>query len=501
MVGVAVISWFSFTSIAVVAAHRIPFYLYLSLFFITFAIILLWRKPTVRFFLLALLFIIFGAWRALSVVPDCKQGSAICHYNEKTTTFTGWIAADPDIRTDKTNYTVEALSVGKTPVTGKVLVQAKYHDWYYGETITVQCKLETPKNFGDDDSTFQYDKYLADQGVFSLCDFPKISRTAGPRHFITAAMKPILDFKHLIAARISQLFPEPNASLLGGILYGSKAGLPKAISDNFSRTGITHIIAVSGFNITIIATALMAVLISIGLWRRQAFWVVLAGVWLFTIFSGLSASAVRAAIMGTLVLVAGYLGRQSHMGTSLVFTAAVMTLINPYVFLWDAGFQLSFLATIGLVYISPIIETWWPEADEKVKRTKVQKTVANIITTIREPLLTTLSAIIATTPLILYQFGRLSLVAPLVNVLVLWTIPLIMLGGFIIVTLSFIFFPVALALAGIVGTGLSYVILVANAFGNQSWSALTFQLPWWGMAALYIILFDYVQTKRQISPL
>jgi len=160
---------------------------------------------------------------------------------------------------------------------------------------------------------------------------------------------------------------------------------------------------------------------------------------------------------------------------------------NPYILLWDAGFQLSFLATLGLVYVSPVLSAVIPQAENKW------------IVALREPLVSTLSAIIATLPLILYQFGRLSLVAPLVNVLVLWSIPWLMLFGFVSLVLGFIFYPVGQLVAWVAGFGLRYVIMVVDFFGNKSWSAVTFQVPWWAMVAMYLALVIVIRKKTKLK--
>ena len=123
----------------------------------------------------------------------------------------------------------------------------------------------------------------------------------------------------------------------------------------------------------------------------------------------------------------------------------------------------------------------------------------SIIAFIKAPLLTTLSAIIATLPLILLQFGRLSLVAPLVNVLILWLVPWLMLAGFMTLVAGFIFLPVAQVLAVVTHFGLAYVILIVSWFGRQTWSATQFQLPWWGMAFLYSGLFYTIVRKSKVK--
>jgi competence protein ComEC len=109
-----------------------------------------------------------------------------------------------------------------------------------------------------------------------------------------------------------------------------------------------------------------------------------------------------------------------------------------------------------------------------------------------EILITTISAIIATLPLILFQFGRLSIVAPLVNVLVLWLMPWLMLFGFLALILSWLFFPLGQAVAWVAGLGLNYVIIIVNWFGGKNWSAVDVGIPVWFMLLAYLLLVIFV---------
>lgn len=507
--GASLFSW-------VVSTSFIKISLFALLFICLTVIIFSRKKVQARFLLLGGLFFLFGAWWAVVVAPNCHNPGNVCFYNDRLVELSGTILGEPDRRIDKTNYRVTVNTLSAQPIIGRVLVSAKnYPEYNYGDELKFKCRLQAPEN--KEGSTFRYDKYLGKEDVWSLCTPSVISSVARNisrdsssassltrNDRLTAAeflMKYILIFKKKLDTQVNALWPQPESGLMAGILYGSKNGLPPDFLENFSNTGVTHIIAVSGFNITIIATVLMSTLIAVGLWRRQAFWVALVCLWLFTALSGLSASVVRAAIMGTLVLVAVRLGRKNEIGTALVFTAAVMLVINPYLLVWDAGFQLSFLATVGLVYISPILERVIASAaKQSLSFSEPTKGIASLIALARndsvkkvvnvigESFITTLSAIIITLPLIMYQFGRLSLVAPLVNILILWIVPWLMLVGFVAIVASVIFFPLGQLIAYIANFGLDYVIKITQIFGERSWSSLNLALPWWGMVALYILL-------------
>ena len=162
-----------------------------------------------------------------------------------------------------------------------------------------------------------------------------------------------------------------------------------------------------------------------------------------------------------------------------------MQLGNPYLVLWDVGFQLSFLATLGLVYVSPLLEKY----AERYTPPWLEK--------IAEPLTTTLSAIIATFPLILYQFGTFSIIAPLVNILLLWIIPWIMLAGFLSVIAAVIFTPLGQIVAAVTHFGLAYVILVVQFFGKKSWASTMIPIPFWLMIVMYVVLIIVIVKNKK----
>lgn len=455
---------------------------------------LLWSRVLWRFVLVCLVFFIFGVWRLAVSAVDCADQRALCHYDQQTLELVGAVAAEPDRRLDRAEYMLGNLSAvapaaGPENYSGKILLKTKlYPEYHYGDVLKFTCRLERPAP--SDDSPWRYDKYLALRSVSAVCSAPKRLAVVGEAP-PNRALALLLRGKARLEAHLERLFPEPEASFMGGLLYGSRGTLPSELKESFNKTGLSHIIAISGYNITIIATILMTTLIFLGLWRQQAYWVVLVSLALFVVFTGASASVVRAAVMGVLVLTARQLGRLSHIGNALLLAAAIMALVNPLVLVWDVGFQLSFLATMGLVYGSPILERFGASgvASQGAGQARAfTRAFSSVQEWLREALLPTLSAIIATLPLILYYFGRLSVVAPLVNVMVLWIIPYLMLGGFLALVFSFIFFPLGQLVAWAATLGLKFVIFVATFFAGQSFAAVEAQIPWWGMVAGYGLL-------------
>ncbi len=450
--------------------NKLLFYLYIGIFIILFFIIIFWHKTPVRFLLLCLLVFTLGGMRFLISIPD-HNSSRIEYFNGSKVSLQGFISAEPSVSPTDVQYIITVESLDKRKVSGNIIIKTKpYPQYKYGDQLAISCSLQQPKSFSD----FNYQKYLAKEGVWSVCLSPKITSLLINKGNIF--LKTMLWLKSEVQSQMSKLWPEPANSLMAGLLYGSKSGMPQSLIDNFTRTGVSHIIAVSGYNVSIIVVMLNVVLIYIGLSRRQSFWFLNFLILAFVFFSGATASVVRAGVMAGILLFAQHIGRLASAGRTLVYAAIIMLLFNPYVLIWDVGFQLSFLSTLGLVYLSPILE--------KIINNKV-KIKNNLIKSLMEILVTTISAIAATLPIIIFQFGRLSLVAPVVNLLVLWLVPWLMLAGFISLIVGWLFFPLGQALAWIAGLGLNYVIIVVNWFGGKSWSAVDIQIPVWIMLAMY----------------
>lgn len=456
-----------------------PFVWYYGVIFVFIAaFILFWRKKFWLFITVCLFCFVLGTLRYGAAFPFSRYH--VSTFTGQTVGLVGWIATEPDIRQDSIRYLLEVETAEglDAPLHGRVYFKsALYPRYRYGDQLYVQCVLQEPEPIED----FRYDLYLARMGVFAVCNGPQvtpISSGSGSRLF-----RHVLQTKEMVADRINTLWHEPHAGFMAGLLYGYRGGLG-SLNELFSRTGVTHIIAISGYNITIISTILIAVCVHLYIPRQKAFYLVVTGIAVFLIFVGLSASVVRAGIMGSIVLFARQLGRASRVGNVLILTATLMTLHNPFILMWDAGFQLSFISTLGLVYLTPRLEPWFARLPE--------------VLGIQESVTSTMAAIVATLPLILYQFGRLSVVAPLVNVLILWAIPFIMLLGFIAVVADFVFAPLALIVSWIAYVGLEYIIRVVRWFAHLPFAAVDISIPWWAMAVCYAGLFLVVKNRDRV---
>ncbi|HYE59883.1 MAG TPA: ComEC/Rec2 family competence protein [Candidatus Kapabacteria bacterium] len=457
----------------------IPFlYLYGALFVTTSFLVLHRKERTARFVLFCFIFILLGMSRYILAFPG-NETDHVRSYDGQIGTFIGYVGTEPDIRLDGVRYFISVSQEVKTrstvPVHGKIYVKSDlYPRFVYGDVVTVTCTVKKPEPIED----FRFDMYLARSGVFALCIKPRIEKIGNGEGNIL--FRSILGGKQVIADRINALWHEPYASFMAGILYGYRGGLGD-LTEAFKRTGLSHVVAVSGTNITIIASAFFLFLVKlVRMNRKRAFWCMVGGIMLFVIFTGMSASVVRAGIMGILALVGTQMGRATRPEYMLTATATLMVLHNPFVLVWDAGFQLSFLATMGLFYIAPVLKQKYEGVPEYVG--------------IKESLLTTCSAILITLPLLLYQFGTMSIVAPLVNLLVVWTIPYLMAFGFVAIVGSVLPFLGTL-LAWTTWMFLFGIIFIVRWFASLPFAAINLTIPLWGMVLLYVILWRWVRRQ------
>ena len=372
---------------------------------------------------------------------------------------------------------VKSLSVpGQTiPVSERTLITTNAYPLYgYGHSIAVNGAVSYPQNFDD----FDYIQYLKNQSIRTVVSFPDIQGSGTMRLGVWEGFKLVLyqkifSMKHAFELSINQSLPEPYAAYINGILTGSRQNIPDHIQESFNRTSTTHLLAISGYNITVIANSLLLALAFV-IKRRRAFWVSVGVIILFTILTGASASVVRASIMGLLLLFALGYGRLYDPINSLVLAGALMVFVNPFALRFDIGFQLSFLAVMGLAYI-------YPSLDRKLA--KIPK-----LGGLKETILMTLSAQIAVFPLLMFYFDQFSIVSLPANILVLPFVPYAMAAGFA-AGIAGLIWPLLGQIVGVVAWAISaYQLAVIQWFASLSWASLNISLTVAGLIATYAII-------------
>jgi competence protein ComEC len=434
------------------------------------AAILLWRRDRpMRLAGACALAMLLGALRYQVAMPNLNDPSLPAHYNDSGwVTLEGVVQGYPDVRDSWTNLKLRAESLdredGALPVRGIVLIRApRFPEVHYGDRLRVAGLLQTPPDLED----FAYRDYLARQGVYSSINHPQIEKITPGRG--SPFWNTIYAIKDRARETIARLMADPEASLLQGILLGIRSGIPTELYDDYNATGTSHIIIISGSNITFVAT-LFALTFGLILGKRRAYWFTIAGIILYVLLVGADAAVVRAGLMGGLFVTAIYLGRRSTAYVSLFATALTLTLINPQA-LWDVGFQLSFAATLGLILFSPALERLF---EQGLGRLVSPDRARQSVRFLNQALILTLAAQILTIPLVVYHFGRLSLIAPLANLLILPVqAPIMSLGGAAtILGLVQLLEPLARAIAWVPWLCLAYTNAVVRWLANWPFASL-----------------------------
>lgn len=411
----------------------------------------------------------------------------------ETVVIEGMIADDVDVRENSVLLTVKTNTIvlknATTTVSARILVVAPaYTENNYGDFVRVKGKLSVPAAFDTDTGrTFDYPGYLAVSGIaYELGNRPHIETVLHDKG--NPLFAALFDLKHWYIQGLTAALPEPAAALAGGITVGDKRSLGKELLNEFRIAGIVHIVVLSGYNVTIIAETLLKLLWWMPL--RAGLATGALGIALFAILTGGAASIVRASIMAILALVARAIVRSYAITRALVVAVVGMVAWNPFILVHDPGFQLSVLATIGLIFVSPLLEA---------KIRWVTKRFG-----VREVIAATLGTQATVLPFLLYQMGTLSLISLPVNILVLAFVPMAMFFSFVGALIG-MFTPMVAPFAGVPAYALlSYMLGIVHLSVQVPFASLSVPVfPAWMMLVVYALLFAWlylIYKKRAASP-
>lgn len=324
--------------------------------------------------------------------------------------ISGVVIAPPDVREQMVLLTVKTQN-------GSILVSTdRYTEVSYGDLVLVAGTLSKPESFVTDlGRVFNYEGYLKAKDIKYQIAFAEVEVLASDQgNFILAAL---YDFKQTFQNSIKRALVEPLAGLGEGMLLGVKQALGEDLEAAFRQTGIIHIVVLSGYNVMLVVIFVMYIL-GYFLPAKPRLIFGLLAIICFALLVGMSASVVRASIMAGILLLVQYTGRMYMMLRALMLAGLIMVVENPFLLVYDVGFQLSFLATLGLILIAPHL-------DYLFRGTKS-------FLSLRKIFVATVATQIAVLPLLLYQIGQFSMVAVLVNMLVLPMVPIAMLCTFLV---------------------------------------------------------------------
>ncbi|MFH1193080.1 MAG: ComEC/Rec2 family competence protein [Candidatus Jorgensenbacteria bacterium] len=392
--------------------------------------------------------------------------------------FSGVVANDPK----RGGTSQEAVLALAAPYAGNVLLRLRaYPIVAYGDELAVSGEVEPLASDG-------YARYLAKERVSGIAAFPEFSvESSGNGSRVRAFL---FGVRHRVTASFARMLPPEEAAFLGGITLGERSELSKEFKDSLQKSGTTHLVALSGYNITIVAWAAMNTFLFF-LRRRWAFALSVLTILGFVLMTGGEASVVRAAIMGGLLLIAREAGRTASMRNAVLAAALAMVLANPKVLTFDVGFQLSFLAFLGIAYLQPALALFFKIPED-----------AGFLSW-RDNLATTAAAQFAVAPLLIASFGGFSPLSLVANVLVLGLMPLTMGIGFAAALLAAAGEYFALACGWLAWVLLRFETGVIKFFGALSFPSVP-AMDAWLIAVYYAALVGFIiyvkrHTRRALA--
>lgn len=411
-----------------------------------------------------------GLWRTGEVRTDLADSELVSQVGTKVT-LEGIIDSEPDQRERSTHLYVKTSS-------DRILVTTDpFTPIQYGDRVSVTGTLSLPESFTTDvGREFDYPHYLLARDIVYTVSFAQVEKINGSEgsKIITLLLKG----KQKLLLGIELAINEPAAGLGKGLLLGVKQGLGKELSEIFRTAGIVHIVVLSGYNIMLVISFTMFCLR--GVPRQARLMTAFIGVVSFALLVGLSATVVRASIMAGLFLIASYFYRTYDLTRSLLFAGALMVFVSPFLLLYDIGFQLSFMATLGLILVAP----------------KVELLLGGSIG-FKEYLIATIATQIAVLPLLLFYMGEVSLVALPVNLLVLPMVPIAMLATFFAGVIALLSPTIALPVGFIAQLSLSYIIKIATLAAGLPFASI--QLPYFPLSFLiasYMLIVGALLLQR-----
>lgn len=468
----------------------------LALFFLSVGGLILvsvfWRKQPAVVFGFCLIFFALGLWRVNYIREKVSSNDFIKYgiYNQKTE-ITGRIVKEPDVRDATVKLTVGDLVISKNkkdiPVSGNILLTVyRYPEYEYGENLKITGKIETPPVF----EGFNYKDYLLKEGIYGVMAFPKVEIAKDQSSHNFSLYGAVLGFKGKLRKSIYNNFSPPERFILEGTILGDNGAMGNDFKNKLNITGLRHVIAVSGSHIVVLSSVIMSLLLLLGMRKGQAFYFAIITVAIFIVMSGMSASGVRAGIMGGIFLLAQKTGRKNMSARTIIIALALMLLVNPLLLFYDVGFQLSFLAAFGIIYLSPSV-------DRFINISFLKKSAD-----IRSMASTTIGAQIFTFPILIFSFGSVSLVSPITNFLILPIAPILMSLGFLSAILGifskFLGWMFSLPLWVL----LNYFIKVIDCF-SRPWAIKAIEnVSWVWLALSYVILglsTRYLANRRRLS--
>ena len=405
------------TGIFLESLIKIPQILLWGFLFLSFIAIfasLLFKKDILVTAGFCLLFLVIGIIR-VQISEFNIANDKLSEFNGKgQVVLTGIISDEPDVRDTSQKLQVKA---GDSVI---LVTTKRYPEYRYLDKIKLTGKLEAPMVTDD----FNYKNYLLKDHIYSVMGFPKIEIVSTKHRYniFSFSYEKILFLKQRFEEALQNNFSPPHSLILEGIIFGNNKNITQDLKDKLNAAGLRFLTAISGVHVIILSDILISFIMFLGLRRNRAFCFSIILIWLYIVITGFSTSGIRAATMGSIFIFAGVFGRQNTSSRTIVLAAALMLLQNPLLLIYDVGFHLSFMACLGIIYLKPLMQIFMKN---------LFRAESGWLRELSDIISVTFSAQIFTLPIMIFNFGMVSIVAPITSILILPVMPWILSFGFI----------------------------------------------------------------------
>ncbi len=403
----------------------------------------------------------------------------------------GEVVTQPVVKNGKQSFYLRADSVS-TGMLMRVSL-ADLPELHWRDKVLLSGTLVTPENT----ESFNYADYLMKDHVYWVLDRASLITMKAAGGDYGSVLWWLMWIRGGFLEKVYEVYGEPAGGIVAGLLIGEKANIESGILKDFQTTGLTHILAISGFNISLIINIISFMVAKRGKWNRYI--VTMSLISAFVVITGASASVLRAAVMGGMVLTVKTLGRSSQILKIILLSGVLLVMINPRILDFDISFQLSFFATMSLILYADRIEKLFAggETEDDWKLSKWQRLGSAVRNFIKDGILTTLAAQVMTLPIIFYSFGTISLISPLANLLVGPLIPAIMFCGFVAVMLGFLNVFVAGLVGGVATMLINLMLWIVSTLARFPMASLSLGKGEVWLAILYYLAVIIVFHRRK----
>jgi competence protein ComEC len=349
----------------------------------------------------------------------------------------------------------------------------------YGDTVRISGRAMRPEPFITHSGTlFRYDRHMEAQRITAIINAHEVELIKES----TSLLVPVFSFRTFATKTIERLVMYPENVLLTGILLGDRKGFSEELTYAMQRSGTIHIVALSGYNVTIVAQSIAFILAPLGIVIGYSGGIV--AIILFIIMTGLLSTGVRSGIMAIVLLTLRFFGTTEDIPRVLLFTLFIVTLWNPFLLLYDVSFHLSFIATVAVLYGTPLIERYAQGISNRFY--------------FRETISATLAATIGVSPYLAYSMGSFSLIGSIANILIIPLIPLTMFFGTVGIFVSLFYSGIAIIPFYIAERILSYFLFIIEITASFPYAVISSTPSFVIMILWYVfIIVGYISLRSR----